>query len=183
MAEGFSLSREGNPTKTVDCSIGALTIRIGFWGPFAYKCNQEPPKPNSNFLGPYSILSSIQHARREVWSQSYSTTQCHNARACRKPAWPEQRQDMSFQLDECSTRPAVKIKSKGQVSGNTTSACVSCRTACDEGVDRGARENQLLRDGHASSSLPSASERRGGAWIPGFRLPFSPFCDCTAYFW
>ena len=24
--------------------VGALKIRIGFWGPFYYNCNKEPPK-------------------------------------------------------------------------------------------------------------------------------------------
>ena len=37
-------------------SIGALIIRIGFWVILYYKCKKEPPKPYSNYLGPYSTL-------------------------------------------------------------------------------------------------------------------------------
>ena len=33
-------------------TIEALRIRIGFWGPLYY--NKEPPKPYSNYSGPYS---------------------------------------------------------------------------------------------------------------------------------
>ena len=34
-------------------NIGALIIRIVFGGPLYYNCNKEPPKPYSNYLGPY----------------------------------------------------------------------------------------------------------------------------------
>ena len=38
-------------------NIGALIIRIGFWGPLYYNHNMEPTKINStgNYLGPYII--------------------------------------------------------------------------------------------------------------------------------
>ena len=34
-------------------NIGALIIRIGFWGPVYYSYNKEPPGPYSNYCGPY----------------------------------------------------------------------------------------------------------------------------------
>ena len=37
------------------CTIGALIIRIGFWGIFYYIYNKEPPPHHSigNYAGPY----------------------------------------------------------------------------------------------------------------------------------
>ena len=37
----------------VSHNIGALIIRIGFWGPVYYSYNKEPPGPYSNYCGPY----------------------------------------------------------------------------------------------------------------------------------
>ena len=35
-------------------NIGALIIRVGFGGILYYNYNKEPPKPYSNYYGPYS---------------------------------------------------------------------------------------------------------------------------------
>ena len=29
---------------SISANMGALIIRIGFWGPLYYNCNKEPPK-------------------------------------------------------------------------------------------------------------------------------------------
>ena len=34
-------------------NLGALIIRIGFGGTFYYNYNKEPPRPYSNYYGPY----------------------------------------------------------------------------------------------------------------------------------
>ena len=35
-------------------NIGALIIRMGFWGPLYYNYNREPPQNSvGNYLGPY----------------------------------------------------------------------------------------------------------------------------------
>ena len=39
--------------QTLEPTIGALIIRIGFWGPLYYKYNKEPPKYIGNYVGPY----------------------------------------------------------------------------------------------------------------------------------
>ena len=39
-------------------NIGALIIRIGFWGPLYFHHNKEPPKCIGNYLGPYIMLHS-----------------------------------------------------------------------------------------------------------------------------
>ena len=37
-------SFQGYYKGTIRFNIGALTIRMGFWGPFYYHYNEEPPK-------------------------------------------------------------------------------------------------------------------------------------------
>ena len=40
--------------------IGALIIRIGFWGPLYYNYSKEPPKHSiGNYLGPYILIFII----------------------------------------------------------------------------------------------------------------------------
>ena len=39
------------------CNVGALIIRVGFGGILYYNYNKEPPKPYSNYEGPYSRVS------------------------------------------------------------------------------------------------------------------------------
>ena len=40
-------------------NIGGLIIRIGFWGSSYYNYNKEPPKPYSNYIGPY--ITNLSH--------------------------------------------------------------------------------------------------------------------------
>ena len=40
-------------------NVGALMIRIGFGGILYYNCNTEPPKPYSNYSGPYSTMGPM----------------------------------------------------------------------------------------------------------------------------
>ena len=39
-----SQSYRGNEEDSIVANIGALIIRIGFWGPLYYNYNKEPPK-------------------------------------------------------------------------------------------------------------------------------------------
>ena len=43
--------------RTADRSsdVGALIIRIGFWGPLYYNCNKEPPPQKKNSIGNQSF--------------------------------------------------------------------------------------------------------------------------------
>ena len=43
---------------TKQSNVGALIIRIGFWGPFYYNYNKGPPITIGDYLRPY-IISQI----------------------------------------------------------------------------------------------------------------------------
>ena len=46
-------------------NIGALIIRIGFWGPLYYgdyNWNKEPPNGIGNYLGPYISVVQVLYA-------------------------------------------------------------------------------------------------------------------------
>ena len=46
------------PSQPCGSNLGALLFRIGFWGPLYYNHNKEPPKPYSNYSGPYLTFTT-----------------------------------------------------------------------------------------------------------------------------